>query len=682
MFSCFRLRRPQNNPSPFRQSEPGANAKCQVLNKESAVRFTVTAAVALLAATTVVHAQTTGPSQEYNGDFGRNRSLDPPSTDRIIVKWRGPQAKSATAAARAQKATSAAGMSMRKQQSVTDDMDVMLAPQELSGSELNDLIQRLQADPAVEYASPDLRRHAHALTSDPQLSTVPGQWYLLSDQPAATRAHLAWDTTHGSSSIVVAVLDTGVRFEHPDLGSVDTGGKLLKGYDFVSNTLVANDSDGRDADASDPGDWVTQTDLQNPAFSDCDAGDSSWHGTRVSGLIGALTDNGVGVAGAAWDTRILPVRVLGKCGGFDSDIIAGMLWAAGLPVSGVPANTTPAKIINLSLGGVGVCSTAYQNAVNQVTAQGVLVVASAGNDGGPVAAPANCNGVLGVAAIRHIGTKVGFSSLGTEVGISAPGGNCVLTNSCQFPIIVATNDGTTTPTTSSYTDSTLGNVNVGTSFSAPLAAAAAALVEALDPTLTPAKVVNLLKESATTFPTSSTTTGVTNCRVPTSATDTQDSECICTTRTCGAGMLNTNAAVLAVQNPLAVFSNTGTLNVGSSVALDGGASFAPTGRTVTAYQWSLTNVVGTAPTFTTPTQSTTSLQITDSGSFTVRLTITDSSGAQDTKDVPLATTVSSTPTNPPTFSNGGGGGGGGSLGWELLALALLAGRRITRRYKA
>lgn len=635
----------------------------------------IVAAVALLVATTAVHAQTqtSGPSQEYNGDF-RNRSLTPPATDRIIVKWRGAEAKSATATVRTQKAASATGMSMRKLQSVTDDMDVMQAPQELSGTELDEAIQRLQADPAVEYASPDLRRHAHALTSDPRLQD---QWYLLSDQPAATRTNMAWDVTQGSASVIVAVLDTGVRFEHPDLGTAGSGGKLLPGYDFVTNPLFANDSDGRDADASDPGDWVSQTDLQNPSFSNCDAGNSSWHGTRVSGLIGALTNNAVGVAGAAWNTRILPVRVLGKCGGFDSDIIAGMLWAAGLSVSGAPANPNPAKIINLSLGGNGVCSTAYQNAVTQVTAQGSLVVASAGNDSGPVSAPANCNGVLGVGALRHIGTKVGFSSLGTEVGISSPGGNCVLTDSCLFSIVVATNTGTTTPLASSYTDSTLVNINVGTSFSAPLAAAAAALVKAIDPALTPAKVVSLLKESATPFPTTSTTAGVTNCRVPTSPTDVQGAECFCTTRTCGAGMLNTNAAVLAVQNPLAVFSASGSVSAGSTVALDGSASFAPTGRTVTAYQWSVTNVVGTAPTLTTPTQATTNLQVTDTGSFTVRLTVTDNMNVQDSKDMPLATPASSTPNNP-TFSNGGGGGGG-ALGWELLALALLGAGRKRRQ---
>src|SRR5262249_43093311 len=157
---------------------------------------------------------------------------------------------------------------------------------------------------------------------------------------------------------------TGVRFEHPDLGRVTEGGKLLSGYDFVSNAAVANDGDARDADASDPGDWVDDTDRAQPTFSDCTDSSSSWHGTRVSGLIGAMTNNAIGVAGAAFNARILPVRVMGKCGGFDSDIIAGMRWAAGLTVVGVPDNPTPANVINLSLGGDGACTAAYQSAVD------------------------------------------------------------------------------------------------------------------------------------------------------------------------------------------------------------------------------------------------------------------------------------------------------------------------------
>ena len=142
------------------------------------------------------------------------------------------------------------------------------------------------------------------------------------------------------------------------------GGNLLPGYDMISDIAAANDGDGRDPDASDPGDWVTEAEISMAGgpFHDARqaAEDSSWHGTQVAGLIAALTDNGIGMASVARSVRILPVRVLGKCGGFDSDIIAGMRWAAGLAVPGVPANANPAKVINLSLGSEGPCSAAYQ----------------------------------------------------------------------------------------------------------------------------------------------------------------------------------------------------------------------------------------------------------------------------------------------------------------------------------
>ena len=217
------------------------------------------------------------------------------------------------------------------------------------------------------------------------------------------------------------MLDTGVRFEHPDLLRLAQAGKLLDGFDFVSQTPFANDGNGRDADASDPGDFVTMAETQAAPFTTCEPSNSSWHGTRVSSLIAAVTNNAEGIAGSGWNTLILPVRVLGKCGGIDSDIITGMRWAAGIPVVGLPVNPTPAQIINLSLGGSGACSAAYQAAVDEITAQGVLIVASVGNDGGAVSAPANCSGVLGVTGIRHAGTKVGFSNLGPGAGIGAPG---------------------------------------------------------------------------------------------------------------------------------------------------------------------------------------------------------------------------------------------------------------------
>ena len=220
-----------------------------------------------------------------------------------------------------------------------------------------------------------------------------------------------------------------------------TNGKLLPGYDFVSGELTgntfgrANDGDGWDPDPSDPGDFLTATDLANPPFKDEECGDpsdSSWHGTRVAGMIAADTNNALGIAGTGFNVRILPVRVLGKCGGFDSDVIAGMYWAAGMLIPppyllnpALPANPNPAQIINMSLGGTGPCSSIYATAVQDITAHGVLIVVSAGNEGAAVDAPANCAGALGVAGLRHIGTKVGYSNLGSEVGIAAPAGNCV-----------------------------------------------------------------------------------------------------------------------------------------------------------------------------------------------------------------------------------------------------------------
>ena len=151
------------------------------------------------------------------------------------------------------------------------------------------------------------------------------------------------------------------------------------------------------------------------------------------------------MAGVAPGVGVLPVRVLGKCGGYDSDIIAGMLWATGLPVPGVPANPYPARVINMSLGGDGACSAAYQDVVDQITAAGTVIVAAAGNSSGhAVAAPANCRGVIAVSGLRHVGTKVGFASLGPEVTIGAPGGNCVNTGAnspCLYPILTTSGLG-------------------------------------------------------------------------------------------------------------------------------------------------------------------------------------------------------------------------------------------------
>jgi serine protease len=296
-----------------------------------------------------------------------------------------------------------------------------------------------------------------------------------------------------------------------------------------------------------------------------------------------------------------------------------------------------------------------------------------GNDGSDVAAPANCSGVLGVTGIRHAGTKVGFSNLGPGAGIGAPGGNCVNTTitpatPCVFSITAAVNTGTTTPGASGYTDH-VQNFNVGTSFSAPLVAGAAALMHSLNSQLTPAQSIALLKEAAAPFPTSSTTT-TTICHVPSG--DLQQEECICTTATCGAGMLNTQAAVLAARRPFAIVDAPATIDTATAISIDARDSFASNGRTITSFQWTALGVTGATPTFGDAAQALTTMQVADASTFTLRVTVTDDQGSQDTADVAVATVTPPPPTSlPPAIppsSGGGGGGGGGSPGWLLLAL--------------
>ena len=345
------------------------------------------------------------------------------------------------------------------------------------------LAARMAALPEVEWAVVDRQRSIRATgTSTPPndpyfgpgqttITPVVGQWYLRAPDAtivSAINAVGAWAVTTGAPTVTVAVLDTGVRFEHPDLA-----GKLWPGYDFVRE-ISSGDGDGIDANAEDPG---------NGFKTGCPTKASVWHGTAVAGLIGALTDNAIGMASVGRNVMVLPVRVLGDCGnGFDSDIIAGMRWAAGLSSTPV-ANPHPAQVINLSLGGSGACAASYRDAINEVVAARVAVVVAAGNGlGRAVDSPGNCPGVVAVAAVRHVGTKVGFSSLGPEVAIAAPGGNCVnLSGACLYPILTTNNAGTSGPGASTYSSSS--DTTLGTSFSTPLVAGTVGLMLSVDPTL-------------------------------------------------------------------------------------------------------------------------------------------------------------------------------------------------------
>lgn len=617
--------------------------------------------------------------------------------DRIIIKWR--QADSSqhpASSARVGALGQRLGRELTRGRGLGGGMSVVHLTRGQRGTELAATLAALRADPDVELAEPDRRVKPYAVTpNDPLYSaslvhlgqSYDRQWYLKTDLPSAIRANEAWEITRGGASgatspITVAVIDSGVRLTHPDLAA-----KFLPGYDFVSDSRIANDGDGWDSDPTDPGDFMTQQDLDDPFFASgsCGGGENSdqptlstWHGTRVAGMIGADTDNGVGMAGAAFHVRLLPIRVLGKCGGFESDVIAGMYWAAGMapPPSLISStsllpNPNPAQVLNLSLGSEGACSAAYATAVRDITAHGVLVVASSGNDGARVGSPASCDGALAVTGIRHVGTKVGYSNLGPEVSIAAPAGNCVFIgvgDPCVYALNTTSNAGGQEPGADSYT-TPLTSATYGTSFSTPLVSATAGLMKSVNPALTPALLIDRIRQSARAFPTVSDTMPQPPACVLPSVTAVQGFECICNTQVCGAGMLDAERAVIEALRPAVLVATSGTIGSGRTITLDGSASAAATGRTLVSYQWTVASTSGGAgaPAIQSANQSIARVTLPVSGTVTLRLTATDNLGGQAFADVVLTTSGGSSSSPPPST---GGTGGGGSLGIPA-ALALL-----------
>jgi serine protease len=645
-----------------------------------------------------------------------------PVTGEVIVKFRadaGTTRRHALAAgldsttvqsrltARAAELGARTGSTLAAGSAVGDRAQVVRA----TGMDSATLARQLAADPEVAYAVPNGRKRVLAAPNDPFYLQGPsvnlnaqtggpisGQWYLRAPDDTLRSAigiEAAWSRTLGSSDVVVAVLDTGVRFEHPDLGRASAGGPLLPGYDFVNDAEIANDGSGRDADPSDPGDWTTAAENNNvsglfhacgpfdPASGRYQATTSSWHGTITASLVGARTNNSVGMAGAAPGVKVLPLRVLGKCFGYDSDIIAAMRWAAGIPIDGVLDNPNPAQVINMSLGGEGSCSAAYQDAINEILARNVTIVAAAGNSAGaPVGTPANCTGVIAVLALRHAGTKVGFSDLGPEIAIAAPGGNCINIGAgepCLYPILAATNAGARSPEGSTWTDAF--NASVGTSFSSPLVAGVAALMVSARPSITPAQLRTGLRDTARPFPTTGADNGpddptpVRQCSAPSSAT--AQLQCYCNTQHCGAGMLDAGAAVAAAAalggpSPRIDVTTT-TPTAGAPVTISGAGSSVGSGTTLQSYAWTLVDGGGIVSGFATAENAdTVSLTPSAAGNFTVRLTITDNAGASASATRLVAVAAASVVVNPPSSTNGtdtSGGGGAASLWWVLGVLA-------------
>lgn len=363
------------------------------------------------------------------------------------------------------------------ERSVDASLVVMRLVVPASAQQAAELAHRLESSSEVMYAEPDVWVKPAFTPSDP-LAELAKQWFHF--ETFGIRAYEAWDLQRGAAGVVIALLDTGIR-THEDLDP----SRVLPGYDFISVASISNDGDGRDADPSDPGDAV--------AVNECGAGEpsepSSWHGLHMAGTLTATADNSVGGAGLNHVSRLLPVRVLGKCGGNFSDILDAILWSAGLPVSGVPANPTPAKVINMSFAGLGVCNAAVQDAIDRAVAAGSILVAAAGNENGTDIAnvlPAGCNNVIAVAATDRSGAVASYSNIGSRVLLSAPGGGGGFTNG----IYSTFNTGTTASGADSYTYFT------GTSAAAAQVSAAVSLMLSTKSGLTLGDVRQILSQTA------------------------------------------------------------------------------------------------------------------------------------------------------------------------------------------
>ena len=279
-------------------------------------------------------------------------ATEPTSTfdtiDRLIVTTTSASVSDSEISRVTDDAAMAIGLETEAQglQGITRTVSVVQLDAPLTLREAEILAAHVEEAATVTRASPDYRvQPAFVTPDDPLFPDLWGIWNTDSPEGGfSARAPQAWPATTGAG-VVVAVLDTGIT-AHPDLDA-----QVLPGYDFVSDVFTANDLNGRDDSPADPGDWITSSESTNWPFAGCRVSDSSWHGTHVAGTIAAIRNNATGVVGVAPGARILPVRVLGKCGGSSADIIAAIEWASGGAVTGVPANQNPADVINMSLGG-------------------------------------------------------------------------------------------------------------------------------------------------------------------------------------------------------------------------------------------------------------------------------------------------------------------------------------------
>jgi serine protease len=465
--------------------------------------------------------------------------------DRFVVRFKTGTVEQGNATARQRAYANAGrdrGVQVREQRHLAAGAELIRTSRKLDYANAQKLMQRLRNDPRVEYVQLDRRMKPMFTPNDTYYADY--QWHYF-DAVSGIGAPAAWDIATGDG-ITVAVIDTGIT-AHPDLDA-----NVVAGYDFISDDATAGDGGGRDADPSDPGDFV--------AAGECGTGepaaDSSWHGTHVAGTVAAVTNNSSGMAGVAFDSKVQALRVLGKCGGWTSDIADAIIWASGGDVSGAPTNATPAQIINMSLGGGGSCDPLSQAAIDIAVANGSVVVVAAGNENDAVAnhSPASCDNVVTVGSITSDGVRSDFSNYGAGVDISAPGGGGTAHGpNDHTPYIWSTlNDGATAP------GSPVFSGYQGTSMASPHVAGVAALMQSYD-VRTPAIVETVLKGTARAFGAGDCDTGA---------------------GTCGTGLLDAPDALAALDTPflyiddpaVVLEGNSGTKSVTFTVRLSEAAA--------------------------------------------------------------------------------------------------------------
>ncbi len=441
-------------------------------------------------------------------------ALQGPSVSGLIIKYReGTEDMTLErAAAAADRYTSMSGVSVNSLETLATGSKLLSFQNAIPLSEAQAIADNIAAnDPNVLYAEPD----ALMQIQQPNDTRFGEQWHLF-EPDVGINLPGSQTVPAGEREIIVAVIDTGI------LPHEDIEGRVLPGYDFIKDPFMGNDGNGRDGDATDSGD---SSDLLECGPFVPSRPANTWHGLHVSGTVAAITNNNLGVAGVSDNVKVLPVRVLGKCGGRISDIVSGMLWAVGIPIDGVPDNPNPAQVLNLSLGGSGGCGPSYADALRKIRQLGATVVVAAGNADRDASEyrPANCEGVITVAATNRAGALASFgngagSNYGSVVDISAPGGETH--SSVSNGILSTLNSGTIAPASDVY------GFYQGTSMAAPHVAGVAALLYQANLAIESDEVLDVLQRTSRAF-------------LPAANRP-------CNVLLCGAGLVDATAALQAV----------------------------------------------------------------------------------------------------------------------------------------